>query len=106
CAEVCPVRIPIPRLLNRLRWEGVRREGQGETRGQGERRKGGEAAGWKSWASLAARPALYRIAVKSAARFRRLLPQHLGPWTHVRKAPAIAAKPLRVRVEEEGIADE
>ncbi|MEJ2590838.1 MAG: LutB/LldF family L-lactate oxidation iron-sulfur protein, partial [Candidatus Thiodiazotropha sp.] len=67
CAEVCPVRIPIPRLLNRLRREGVRREGQGETRGQGDRRKGGEAAGWKSWASLASRPALYRIAVKSAA---------------------------------------
>jgi L-lactate dehydrogenase complex protein LldF len=106
CAEVCPVRIPIPKLLNRLRWEGVRREGEGETLGQGERRKVGESVCWKGWASLASRPALYRIAVKSAARFRWLLPQHLGPWTHARKAPAIAEKPLRVLVEEAGIPDE
>jgi L-lactate dehydrogenase complex protein LldF len=106
CAEVCPVRIPIPQLLNRLRWEGVRQRGGGETAGQGSRRKTTESASWQAWSSLASRPWLYRLAVGSAARFRRLLPQHLGPWTHVRKPPEIARKPLRSLVEEEGYADE
>jgi L-lactate dehydrogenase complex protein LldF len=95
CGEVCPVRIPIPRLLNRLRYEGVRQDGKGELSGQGARRKATHAALWRGWASLASHPALYRIAVGSASRFRRLLPQQLGPWTSVRKAPQIAPKPLR-----------
>jgi len=106
CGEVCPVRIPIPQLLNRLRWESVRRDGDGGTRGQGGRRKASQAALWRAWAGLASHPALYRIAVASASRFRRLLPQQLGPWTSVRKAPRIADKPLRQLVEEEGKDDE
>ena len=89
------MRIPIPRLLNRLRYEGVRQDGRGELPGQGARRKASQAALWRGWASLASHPALYRIAVGSASRFRRLLPQQLGPWTSVRKAPQIAARPLR-----------
>jgi L-lactate dehydrogenase complex protein LldF len=101
CGEVCPVRIPIPQLLNRLRWEGVRQDGGGETRGQGGRRKPSQAALWKAWASLASHAKLYRIAVASASRFRRLLPQQLGPWTSVRKAPRIADRPLRERVGED-----
>ncbi|MEJ2453737.1 MAG: LutB/LldF family L-lactate oxidation iron-sulfur protein [Candidatus Thiodiazotropha sp.] len=102
CGEVCPVRIPIPQLLNRLRWESVRRDGDGGTRGQGGRRKSSQAALWRAWASLASHPKLYRIAVASASRFRRLLPQQLGPWTSVRKAPRIADKPLRQIVDAEG----
>jgi len=103
CAEVCPVRIPIPRLLNRLRWEGVRREGHGETREQGGRRKALEALAWRVWAWFASRPLRYRFAVKSVARLRRLMPRRLGPWTRARAAPVIAGKPLRLLVEEEGI---
>lgn len=101
CGEVCPVRIPIPKLLNRLRWESVRQNGDGETRGQGGRRKATQAGLWRAWAALASHPALYRIAVGGASRFRRLLPQQLGPWTKVRKAPRIAEKPLRQLVDEE-----
>ncbi len=106
CAEVCPVRIPIPQLLNRLRWESVRQDGGGEIRGQGGRRKATQAGLWRAWASLASHPALYRIAVGSASRFRRLLPQQLGPWTKVRKAPRIAEKPLRQLIDEEDKRDE
>ena len=95
CGEVCPVRIPIPRLLNRLRYEAVRRDGNGGLSGQGTRRKASQAALWRGWANLASHPALYRIAVSSASRFRRLLPQQLGPWTTVRKAPQLAPKSLR-----------
>lgn len=32
CAEVCPVRIPLPRLINRLRYEGVRPTGRWKSR--------------------------------------------------------------------------
>jgi L-lactate dehydrogenase complex protein LldF len=106
CGEVCPVRIPIPQLLNRLRWEGVRQEGSGEITGQGRRRKATQAALWQGWAGLASRPALYRLAVRSACRLRRLLPQHLGPWTRVRQAPRIASKPLRDLLKAQGEGDE
>lgn len=106
CGEVCPVRIPIPQLLNRLRWESVRQDGDGQTPGQGSRRKTTQAALWRAWARLASHPRLYRIAVGSASRFRRLLPQQLGPWTRVRKAPRIAERPLRELVGEGGEADE
>jgi L-lactate dehydrogenase complex protein LldF len=106
CGEVCPVRIPIPQLLNRLRWESVRRDGRGETPGQGGRRKATQAGLWRAWAGLASHPALYRIAVGSASRFRRLLPQQLGPWTSVRKAPRIADRPLRELIKEREGRDE
>jgi L-lactate dehydrogenase complex protein LldF len=106
CGEVCPVRIPIPQLLNRLRWESVRRDGDGEIRGQGGRRKASQAALWRGWASLASHPGLYRIAVGSASRFRRLLPQQLGPWTSVRKAPRLADRPLRELIAKRGDEDE
>jgi L-lactate dehydrogenase complex protein LldF len=106
CGEVCPVRIPIPQLLNRLRWESVRQDGRGEIPGQGSRRKATQAGLWRAWASLASHPALYRIAVGSASRLRRLLPQQLGPWTLVRKAPRIADKPLRELIKERGERDE
>ena len=106
CGEVCPVRIPIPKLLNRLRWESVRQDGSGETAGQGQRRKQTHTLAWKGWSTLASHPALYRVAVKSAARFRRLLPQQIGPWTQVRSAPEIAPKPLRELVRMEGFSDE
>lgn len=102
CDEVCPVLIPIPRLLNRLRWEAVRQDGGGEIAGQGKRRKTTQAALWRAWASLASHPGFYRIAVASACRLRRLLPQQLGPWTAVRQAPRIADQPLRRLVEKTG----
>jgi L-lactate dehydrogenase complex protein LldF len=101
CGEVCPVRIPIPDLLNRLRWEGVRRDGGGETAGQGSRRKGTEAAAWRAWAALASRPALYRGATATASRLRVLAPDQLGAWTGCRSAPKPAPRTLHQMVAEE-----
>ena len=91
CAEVCPVRIPIPNLINRLRYEGVRRDGLGAAPGAGSRRKLQEAAAWKSWAWAATHPVLYNLSARTAARMRGLLPADLGAWTTVRSAP----KPAR-----------
>jgi L-lactate dehydrogenase complex protein LldF len=102
CGEVCPVEIPIPELLNRLRWEEVRRGGNGAISGQGSGRKAPEAAVWAAWAALASRPALYRGATALAARFRALAPTRLGAWTRCRSAPRPAGRTLHRLAREEG----
>ncbi|HEB96959.1 MAG TPA: lactate utilization protein, partial [Sedimenticola thiotaurini] len=93
CGAVCPVRIPLPQLLNRLRFEGVTGRG-GRVPGAGSRRKGGEALVWELWSRIHASPRLYRLATGLATRLRRLLPERLGPWTRVRRAPRPAARSL------------
>jgi L-lactate dehydrogenase complex protein LldF len=106
CAEVCPVRIPIPQLLNRLRWEGVRRAGNGAVTGQGSRRKTLEATIWKLWAALHSQPVLYRGARAAAGRLRQLMPRRLGAWTRWRAAPRIAAASLHALARKQGYSDE
>ncbi len=101
CGAVCPVRIPIPRLLNRLRFEGVSKK-KGKVPGHGSRRKPVEAAAWAAWSRLHASPRLYRMAITGATRLRRLTPDHLGPWTRVRTAPKPAARSLHQIARDEG----
>ncbi len=102
CAEVCPVRIPIPKLLNRLRFEKNRTDETGSVKGAGSGREWKEATLWKLWQILHATPPLYRIGVKIITRLRGLMPTQLGPWTSVRKAPRIAKKSLHELAQEEG----
>ncbi|MEW7978661.1 MAG: lactate utilization protein LutB domain-containing protein [Candidatus Sedimenticola endophacoides] len=90
CAEVCPVRIPLPDLLNRLRHEGVRGDGDGRIRGQGSRRKPVEAWIWRLWSLGHRHPAIYRLGTHLATRLRSLLPARLGAWTDSRRAPRVA----------------
>ena len=81
CAEVCPVRIPLPKLINRLRYEGrAQRQGPGtsDVLHRGARRKPLEALVWRLWAWLHANPVLYRGATGLAARLRWLQPRR--PW--------------------------
>ncbi len=105
CAEVCPVRIPIPELLNRLRYEGNRPDGDGTLPGQGSGRSRSEANLWKAWSWLNRNPVLYRMATGIATRLRKLMILKLGPWTRVRTTPRIAAKTLHQRAREEGFND-
>lgn len=93
CAEVCPVRIPIPDIINRLRYEGVRQDDT-TTTGAGCKRKTSEALIWKSWALAHKKPAMYRLGTTVASRLRGLVPNKLGPWTSVRKGPKLAPKTL------------
>ncbi|OOZ35754.1 LutB/LldF family L-lactate oxidation iron-sulfur protein [Solemya velesiana gill symbiont] len=102
CGEVCPVRIPLPDLLNRLRYEGVRNNNDGKVKGQSEQRKGTEAWIWKSWSWLHVQPMLYRLAMRTATRLRSLMPRKLGPWTDVRRPPRIAARTLHELAREKG----
>jgi len=87
CAEICPVRIPLPDLMRRWR-EASFRESVAPATQRGLVRL---------WAWLALRPALYRIMVgaavgllsmagKGRGRFRRL--PFLAGWTAMRDMPA------------------
>ncbi|MDF1528410.1 MAG: LutB/LldF family L-lactate oxidation iron-sulfur protein [Sedimenticola sp.] len=106
CGEVCPVKIPLPKLLHRLRYEQVRDDHTGATNGQGSRRSTKEAMIWKIWSWAHARPTIYRTGTRMASLFRGLLPKSLGPWTRVRSAPKIAPKSLHELAREEGFDNE
>ncbi|MCU7885859.1 MAG: DUF3390 domain-containing protein, partial [Candidatus Thiodiazotropha sp. (ex Lucinoma annulata)] len=105
CAEVCPVHIPIPNLLNRLRYERTRNDHAGATLGQSSGRTVMEAGTWKGWSWVHSQPRLYRLAMYIITRLRKLLPQRIGPWTQVRKAPHIAPKTLHELALKEGFND-
>ncbi len=98
CSEVCPVRIPIPDIINRLRYEGVRKD-ESTTKDSGSKRKTSEALIWKSWALAHKKPMMYGLGTKIATRFRGLVPNKLGAWTSVRSAPKLAPKTLHELVK-------
>ncbi len=96
CAEVCPVKIPIPDLLLRLRREAVDgdKSRPAVVTGHGVKRNRREALIWRGWSWLHARPALYRLASRIAARLRWLQPPGPGAWTACRSAPKLARRSL------------
>ena len=92
CAEVCPVRIPIPDLLIRLRTEAYKDPATaGEAvRGAGSAYSSVAMALWHGWAATYRYPALYRLFTWCASRLRFLTPRKQGGWTrnHVAMQPA------------------
>ncbi|SFR55391.1 L-lactate dehydrogenase complex protein LldF [Marinobacter daqiaonensis] len=102
CGEVCPVKIPIPDLLVRLRQESVNGDQlhPARVRGHGSKRHAGEALAWKTWQWVHAHPAAYRMGTALASRFNRLQPGKLGAWTRFRTAPRLASKTLHQRLKE------
>ncbi|GAB2785215.1 LutB/LldF family L-lactate oxidation iron-sulfur protein [Halomonas shantousis] len=99
CGEVCPVKIPIPDLLVRLRKEAVG-EGRGNVEGAGAKRDRKELLAWKSWQWLATHPGAWRAGTGVAGRLRALAPAKLGVWTDYRTAPKPAAKTLHALVKQ------
>ncbi|AVR88772.1 LutB/LldF family L-lactate oxidation iron-sulfur protein [Thauera aromatica] len=96
CGEVCPVKIPIPALLRRLREEAVRPP-QAEPhfmRGQGAKYSAKETLVWKAWRKMNTSPALYKAFTYAGTRFRGLMPPRIGPWTEHRSAPRLAPRTL------------
>ncbi len=92
CGEVCPVKIPIPDLLMRLREAGRHAPEDSATpplrplHGQGSVRNVAEVMAWKGWRQLYSRPWLYRLFAWLAPRLRWLTPPMQGGWT-ARRAP-------------------
>ncbi|WP_444999888.1 LutB/LldF family L-lactate oxidation iron-sulfur protein [Halomonas mongoliensis] len=99
CGEVCPVKIPIPDLLVRLRRESVG-EGRGNVPGAGIKRTRREVAAWKGFQWLATHPGAWRGGTALAGKFKALMPAKLGAWTDYRTAPAPAARSLHALVKE------
>lgn len=91
CEEVCPMRIPLPRMLRSLREQQfTRRLSPWPLR-----------SGLSLWAMVASRPALYRLASRMMVRFVGFLGRrkgHLrrlpfaGGWTAARDLPAPAGR--------------
>ncbi|PID48681.1 MAG: iron-sulfur cluster-binding protein [Proteobacteria bacterium] len=102
CGEVCPVRIPLPSLINRLRYESVRKDSS-STRDAGSRRKLTESLIWKGWSWAASHPLIYNTGTSSTLRFKDRLPQKLGAWTKVRTAPELSEKTLHQHLKDLGI---
>ncbi len=99
CAEACPVNIPIPDLLLRLRREGVEPSAAGRALlpGAGSRRSFGEAMVWKGWQVLHEGPAAYRMFTRLAALAAPLAPERVGPlkaWSRTRTLPRPARRTL------------
>ncbi len=98
CGVVCPVGIPLPDLMHRLRRQGVE---------QGLR-PWSERLGFKAWAWVAKRPALYRATTGLARRYLKWLAhggdriQVLGlapGWTEGRDLAAPAPKSFHARYQ-------
>jgi L-lactate dehydrogenase complex protein LldF len=96
CGEVCPVEIPLPALIGRLRQAAVEapEAGQEALPGQGRLRRPLEALLWRLWAAVNAHPLAWRAASWLLTRLRGLMPRRLGGWTRYRSAPRPATRSL------------
>ncbi len=107
CGEACPVQIPLPSLLHRLRYEQVRNDHTNITKGQGSGRSSREALIWKLWSWGHANPKIYRLGTRMVSWLWRGIPSALlAPWTRVRSKPNMAPKTLHELARKEGFNDE
>jgi L-lactate dehydrogenase complex protein LldF len=91
CHVVCPVKIPLPDLLRKLREKQV----------ELDLRPAAERLSLTVWAFVAKRPTLYRLATKIGVRFMRMMAggkktisklPFAGGWTDYRDMPAPSGK--------------
>lgn len=97
CGEVCPVRIPIPQLLVRLRTEANRDPDEAvphPLKGQGAKYSRREHLVWRFWSGAFAHPAVYRVFRWAATRLRAFTPAAQMGWTQHRKPLTPAPKRL------------
>ncbi|OOZ79811.1 iron-sulfur cluster-binding protein [Solemya velum gill symbiont] len=103
CGEVCPVKIPLPQLINRIRAESNEAASDSTVRGHNSLRSQKEALTWKLWSALYRSPLLYGLFTRTATTLRALTPSKLGAWTRYRKAPKPAVKSLHAMVARKGV---
>ncbi len=105
CGEVCPVEIPIPEILVRLRREATHSDPNSQVAGKGTGRLASEDWTWRLWAAVLKRPTLYRLATWFATRLGGALPVGaplLREWTRTRTQPVPARRSLSERMRAEG----
>lgn len=98
CEVVCPVKIPLPDLLRRLREKQVDRHLRPWT----------ERAALGVWSYMAQRPRLYRLATRMSSLALRLMAGRkgrlkslplVGGWTHFRDLAAPQGKPFSAQYQ-------
>lgn len=103
CGEVCPVKIPLPKLINRLRAESVNEQrSNASLKGKGSLRKKPEIVAWFVWKHLYSNPILHKSFLWLATRLRFLTPSKLGAWTRYRSSVKPAANSLQELAKREG----
>jgi L-lactate dehydrogenase complex protein LldF len=97
CSEVCPVKIPIPDILVRMRNEAMAQPESEEAtlRGSGAARTAGGTAIWSVWSQVYSRLGLYKLASWFMSRGRAMSPTEQGAWTRSRTPLVPAPKRLR-----------
>lgn len=108
CAEVCPVKIPIPQMLRRLRNESYSREAFSTVKDSGFKKNLAETIGWKGWEIMNTHPLINTFGQKILGHLGSKIPE-IGPlkkWTRYRTAPKFAPKSLHQLVDEQGVEDE
>jgi len=106
CGEVCPVQIPIPEILVRLRREATHDDASSQVLGKGTGRTATEDWAWRLWALANKRPGLYRVITWFATRFGKALPSGaplIREWTRTRTKPVPARRSLSERVRAKGV---
>jgi len=101
CAEVCPVKIPIPDLLVRLREESNHANKQSsQVKGAGVKRQGMEPVFWSMWRWWHQGEKRYHFMTSMMTQFRFLQPKTLAPWTNNRSMPKLAKKTFHQQMRE------
>jgi L-lactate dehydrogenase complex protein LldF len=106
CAQVCPVKIPIPDLIRRMRNESY--DENGTVKGHGYKNNLLERAAWKGWKLINLHPGLNAVNTKIAGMIGPAIPK-IGPlkaWTAVRQKPTFAKTSLHELAVREGVEDE
>jgi L-lactate dehydrogenase complex protein LldF len=108
CGEVCPVRIPIPQLLIRLRTEANRAPDDAvehPLRGQGANYTRREQIVWRFWRGAFAHPRVYRFFRWAATRLAAFAPSRQMGWTDHRTPLKPAPRSLADMLRERGQAE-
>ena len=108
CAEVCPVKIPIPDLLRRIRNESYANEPTNNIDGRGYKRNWIEVFTWKVWSIVNTQSWLNNFGLKILTSLG-LKPPRIGPmknWTEHRTPPQLAPKSLHELAKQNGVENE
>lgn len=103
CETVCPVKIPIPNLIRRIRAEGQMTNGV--VQGHGTKKNLMETSVWKGWTLVNNHPSMTTFGVKVAHHLGAAIPK-TGPlkaWCTERTLPKFPKQTLQELVKKEGL---
>lgn len=106
CGEVCPVQIPLPKLINQIRAESVTQKKSQRIKGGGSLRNISESLVWQFWKLLHRHARLYHLYTYILSRFRFMTPKSIGVWSRYRTTPIPSPKTLHELARREGYENE